>query len=135
MKIKFKGFQQCFITPITKESNNSKILNMTFKELITTDFSIKFKNYLKDIHASEINNYRKKQEIIKYFDQIEDIGKKIHFDFISNLTYKGLFNEYLESKEFEEDILNLKKKGESEKYIKEYILMAYKFIDYYSRSN
>ena len=50
------------------------------------------------------------------------------------MTYIELFNEYLESKEFENEINNLKEK-EKEKlsYIKNYIIEAYNFIKFFSK--
>ena len=57
--------------------------------------------------------------------------KKINFDYIKEMTYGKIFNEYLESRDFEEDILKLKK-IEKPEYIKNYIIKAYTFIEYFS---
>ena len=130
-KKKFK-WQQCFIKAITRKTNDSKILNMTFKELITTDFT-KSKTFLKYVKNKDINYYKENMIIIKYLEENEHIRKKSNFDFISNMTYRDLFNEYIESKEFEEDISRLKKKY-VKTYVKKYIINAYKFIEYFSKS-
>ena len=125
-KKKFKTLQQCFITPITKKNRDTKkILNMTFKELITTDFNRMFGK------KSDSNTYNKNMETIKYLEENRLIKEKINFDFISQMTYKDLFNEFLESKEFVEDINRLKRKNERTDYIKDYIIKAHNFIDYF----
>ena len=58
----------------------------------------------------------------------ENIKKKINFDYIKGMTFGELFKEYLESREFEKDILKLKQK-ETPEYIKNYIIKAYNFIE------
>ena len=40
------------------------------------------------------------------------------------MTFSQMFNEYLNSKEFQEEIWNLKKENEDDIYIKNYILIA-----------
>ena len=47
------------------------------------------------------------------------------------MKYCELYEEYLNSKEFEEDIIKLVKK-ESKEYIKQYINLALHLIDYFS---
>ena len=49
---------------------------------------------------------------------------------IINMTYSQLYNEYLESVEFEEKIASLTKK-ENLKYTKNYILKASNFINFF----
>ena len=123
---KFKTLQQCFITPITKKNRDTKkILNMTLKELITTDFNRMFGK------KSDSNTYNKNMETIKYLEENRLIKEKINFDFICQMTYQDLFNEFLESKEFVEDINRLKRKNERTDYIKDYIIKAHNFIDYF----
>ena len=131
-KFKFK-FQQCFIKHISKKGRNSKIiLNMTLKELITTDFNIMFAKYLKKKTTTDNEIYEKNMEILKYLEENRLIKEKINFDFYSKMTYEDLFNEFLESREFVDDINKLKRQNYSEEYIKDYIIIAHKFIDYYS---
>ena len=47
---------------------------------------------------------------------------------------KDLYNEYLDSRQFEESIKKLVEKGESFDYISQYINVAKKVIDYYEKS-
>ena len=60
------------------------------------------------------------------------------------MTFSKLFNEYLESKEFEEDIIKLKiiennkindKPEFIKEYIDDYIIKAYDFINYFLKFN
>lgn len=127
-KKKFKTLQQCFITPITKKNRDTKkILNMTFREIITTDFNIIFGE--KSIIDS--NTFIKNMQTIKYLDENSSIKEKINFDFIGQMTYQDLFNEFIESMEFVEDINRLNRKNESTDYIKDYIIKAHNFINYF----
>ena len=49
------------------------------------------------------------------------------------MTFSDLYNEYLKSKEFQEDILKSKKEEkESEEYINDYIVKANDYIKYFS---
>ena len=63
------------------------------------------------------------------------LQKKINFDIIQKMTYRELFDEYLKSKEFEEDILKLKnEEKEEQKYINNYIIKANNLMNYFSKS-
>ena len=51
------------------------------------------------------------------------------------MSFSDLFKEYIKSKEFEVDILKLKKEGnEDQDYINNYIIKANDFIDFFSKS-
>ena len=134
-----------FICEITKKKNKS-ILNMTLKEIISTDFFEKYKK-INDgdntLNNSMLNKKRKcpdkvkfenNKEVMKYLKNNEEIKKSFNFDIIGDMTFSELFYEYLESKEFEKDILALKiEEGkENYEYIKEYIIKAYDFIKDFS---
>ena len=134
-----------FICEITKKKNKS-ILNMTLKEIISTDFFEKYKK-INDgdntLNNSMLNKKRKcpdkvkyenNKEVMEYLKNNEEIKKSFNFDIIGDMTFSELFYEYLESKEFEKDILALKiEEGkENFEYIKEYIIKAYDFIKDFS---
>ena len=48
------------------------------------------------------------------------------------MKYYEVIYEYLNSIEFEEDIIKLEKEGEDEEYIKLYIHLALNYVDFYS---
>ena len=154
----FDFLPQCFISNITKKKNKL-ILNVTLKEIMSTNFFEEYKEK-NDIGNSANNKmlekkrkspdkikyenknkktpdrvkYDKNKEVMKYLEDNEDIKKIFNFDIIGNMTFSDLFYEYLESNEFEKDILTLKnEKGENFEYIKEYISKAYDFINYFSK--
>ena len=135
----FDYFPQCFVADINKE-RNKEIINMTFKELVNTDFYNKFKNNKNNTDENKQNKaktkhekkYLKNIEVLDYLEYNEDIRKKINFDDFENKTYKELFNEYLESKGFDDHICKLKL-NEGQEYVKNYIIKAFNFINFYSK--
>ena len=154
----FDFLPQCFISNITKKKNKL-ILNVTLKEIMSTNFfeeykekndignpennkmlekkrkcpdKIKYEN--KNKKSPDRAKYDKNKEVMKYLKDNEDIKKIFNFDIIGNKTFSDLFNEYLNSNEFEKDIFALKnEEGEDSEYIKEYIIKAYDFIKDFSK--
>ena len=115
---------------------------MTIKELLTKDFfeddifeDKSIKTFIIKKRNPNKEKHKKNQIVLDYLDRNSDIRKKSNFNVISKLTFRELFNEYLKSEEFEKDILELKNKNNSEKYIKDYINKAYNFLDYFSKEN
>ena len=143
-EIYFEGFQQSFVINLSKEKNG-KSLNMTFEELIKTDFDEEYNK--KDKDKKMLNKkreldknpnrdkYQKNINAIKYLEENKNISDKINFEKIKKCTYRSLFEEYLESQEFEESVLKLYQKGFEIEYIIGYIINAVKFINFYSESN
>ena len=137
----FDNLPQCFIRNISKNGNKF-ILDMTIKELLTKDFfeddifeDKSIKTFIIKKRNPNKEKHKKNQIVLDYLDRNSDIRKKSNFNVISKLTFRELFNEYLKSEEFEKDILELKNKNNSEKYIKDYINKAYNFLDYFSKEN
>ena len=131
---------------------------MTLKELMTTDFSEEYQKKVKnksmlnkkrdrDKREEKISkeekernpNYKKYQNnknIIQHLENNQQIGKGISFEKILKRTFSDLFNEYLESNEFEEDVLDLLEEDDvNPNYVIEYIIKAIEFIEYFSKSN
>ena len=137
----FDNLPQCFISDISKNEKKF-ILDMTIKELLT-------KNFFEDVISKDNNEkifikkkrnpnkekHEKNQKVLEYLDRNSDIRKSSNFNVISRLTFREIFKEYLKSEEFETDILKLKNKDNSDKYIKDYINKAYDFLDYFSKEN
>ena len=141
-KCLFDFLPQCFICSITKKTNNNIILNMTLKELMSTDFFNLFNYDKKENRKTMLNNkrecaditkYKKNLEVLEYLKNNKEISQRSNFDVIGKMTFKDLFNEYLKSKEFEEDIIKLKKENNEDLYIKEYIIKAFNFVNYFSK--
>ena len=137
-KYLFDFFPFIFVSNINKQKNKN-IINKKLIELYRTNFFdeytnenlIKDKNkYLTEKNKNE-KKYNKNLKVIEYLEKNINIMKKTNFDYIKEMTYGKIFNEYLESRDFEEDILKLKK-IEKPEYIKNYIIKAYTFIEYFS---
>ena len=122
-----------FVSDVSKEGNRG-ILNKTFKELFCMDF-------IKDKYkAKQINSQRCKanKKVIDYLEKNKTVSEKIGYKFYRNMKYYEIYNEYLNSKEFEEDIIKLKNKENikaqsgNEEYIKQYINLALNLNDFFT---
>jgi len=136
----FDNLPQCFISNISKDGNKF-ILDMTIKDLLTKNFfedgnsnDNSEKVFIQKKRNPNKDKYEKNQKVLEYLDRNSNISKNSNFNVISKLTFREIFKEYLKSEEFEKDILKLKDK-DSERYIKDYIIKAYDFLDYFSKNN
>ena len=130
----FDYFPQCFVGNISKKFN-SKCLELTFKELISTNFVIELDK--KDYPNSEIDmsKYKKNLRVLKYLENNPEISKKSGFDLIKDRKYKDILNIYFSSLEFENSLIQLTNENESDEYIQEYLSCARSFISFYSDKN
>ena len=69
---------------------------------------------------------------MKYLENNPEISKMSGFDIIKNMKYKKLLQLYFSSKEFENTIIQLKNKKESDEYINDYIYLSQNYINYFS---
>ena len=101
----FNFWSQKFISDVTKK-NNESIWEEKFREFLE----------------------------IKLIDNIKDeILKSLKNDKIGEITLRELYNEYLNSQEFEDSIpKNENEKNVTETYIKDYINNAKNFINYFT---
>ena len=118
-KFLFKALSQDFITNITKEKNK-QILDLPLKKIFSLNFSDK-----------ENKNKEFNLKVLEYLDKNHNISEKSNFNKIKNMKYEQAFNEYLLSKEFKIAISTLKKDNENDKYIKNYIIKAHNFINFF----
>ena len=121
----FKNLPQVFITNLKKEEIRS-ILNKTYKDILTNNFIEWQKPGSK---GKNNNNYLYNKSVLEYLEKNKNRFKELNYNMF-NMTYSELYNEYLESVEFEEEIANLTKK-ETLKYTKNYILKANNFINFF----
>ena len=118
-KLYFEKLPQNFVCDITKNSNN-KILNMTLEEI--------FEN--KELYDQKyFNNYNHNINVLKS----KDIQECQELKEILNKKYCELFEEYINSKEFQIDEINrLKNKEMDDAYIEKYIYLAFHFIEFFN---
>jgi len=121
----FKNLPQVFITNLKKEEIRS-ILNKTYKDILTNNFIEWQKPGSK---GKNNNNYLYNKSVLNYLEKNKKRFKELNYNMF-NMTYSQLYNEYLESVEFEKEIANLTKK-ETLKYTKNYILKANNFINFF----
>ena len=120
----FNYLQMEFISNISKEINKSA-LDLTFKELFSKNFSSSEKYCL-----SSLNNYKSNISVIEYLEKEKEISKKSKYDIFKDIKIYQIYEEYLGSKEFENDIYNLIRK-ENYDYIKKYIQLAFNLNEYF----
>ena len=126
-KLLFTFLPQCFIEKISKK-DNSKYLNLTYKELLSKDFLPLGKQ-------NNDFNYEHNKKVLKYLEENEVISKKSGFDLIKNFTYKELLYRYFNSNQFEHSIIQLINEKESPEYINEYINKAKNYLNFYNVEN
>ena len=124
----FKNLPQVFITNLKKEEIRS-ILNKTYKDILTNNFIEWQKPGSK---GKNNNNYLYNKSVLNYLEKNKKRFKELNYNMF-NMTYSQLYNEYLESVEFEKEIANLTKK-ETLKYTKNYILKANNFINFFHKN-
>ena len=115
----FEKFPQNFVCNISRQINN-KLINMTLKEIFET----------KELYdEKELNNYYHNLKVIKS----EEIKECDELKIILNKKYCELFEEYINSKEFQIDEINrLKNKEMNDTYIERYIYLAKHFIEFFN---
>ena len=122
----FSSLPQRYIINLTKKKNKI-IFGLTLKELLSTNFCEKGKDYERDL-----KNYYHNLEVLQYLENNKNISENSNFNIFKKKTIVQIFKEYLGSKEFENDITSLKeKKNENNKYIIEYIIKANNLLNYF----
>ena len=123
----FNYLPQNFIINVGKDENRGSMY-LTFKEVFSKDFS-------KDDKAKDIN-LKKCQDnklVLDYLENNKEVSAKSNFCYYKNMKYYEIYDEYINSREFEEDIKRLKEKeGEPEVYVKQYINLALNLNDFFT---
>lgn len=118
---KIESLHQNFIVNISKEFN-SIYFNYSYKQLLETDFSNNTDDYKRFKNISTLKylnkNYPEEDSIINYI-----LNKKIY----------SIFEEYLLSQDFFDNLEKIKRK-EKPFYLKKYIHYALKFISFIDQS-
>ena len=83
------------------------------------------------IEDTDKSNYEQNISVLNTLKRNPKKYKK-KFNFF-NVTYYELFNEYLDSKEFEESIYDLRRKKFYFDYIQNYIQIAENLVNYYKK--
>ena len=121
----FMRFPQSFVSDIFRKSNR-EVVNMTLREIFEN------RNINVDVNKNpaDLNNYYHNLKVVKSIDIIEN--KELQK--ILNKKYCDLFEEYLNSKEFNiEEINRLKRKSANNDFILRYIDISKHFIEFFSQ--
>ena len=115
-------FPQTMITNVSK-NHCKKNLNMTLKEILI--FYYKTDN--QEINSINLMISKNNKSIILLLE-----NKKIYeLEYIFSMKIVDLYNEYSKSNQFQESIRELIKEGNYFDYIKKYIEVAEKLVNYY----
>jgi hypothetical protein len=129
-KMFFDCFPQCFIGNITKLIN-SKCFDLTYKDLIKTDFSSELINYT---HTTmDKTKFNKNLQVLDYLEKNPEISENSGFNKLKNLKYVEILKRYFVSAEFEESLNQLKKEKESQEYIQSYIYRGKNYVNFYTK--
>ena len=116
-KIFFEIFKQHFVSDVTRK-RNMELINMTLEEIFR-----KKELY----HEKDINFYYHNLKLVNS----KEIQENKELKNILNLKLIKIFQEYINSKEFNIDEINrLKSKNMKDSYIKRYIYLAQNFIQF-----
>ena len=131
LNLKFSNWPQIYKENDIKEFNE-KFLNMTLREFLLDD-SFKYSNKIKPKKkARYIKNYENNK---KFLDHFEDKNNKdTKFKIAMFMEMKEIYDEYLESEEFQKSIEALESKRKKPKYITKYIIVAKDFVNHYCSS-
>ena len=130
----FDFLPQCFIGNISKKIN-SKCLELTYKELLSTDFIAELNKQDHKNSNVDRNKYKKNIEVLNYLEKNPDICQRSGFDLIKDRKYKDILKIYFSSAQFENSLIQLKAEKESSEYIQEYINKARTYVSFYNKAN
>ena len=121
--ISFEKIQQDVVYDLVKK-NNKKLLDMSLEQIFTKKDLYRGKNLEKYNHNLKLINLLKSEEY-------NDIRQNTQIDRILNMTYYDLFQDYITSNEFVEEINRLKnnKMKFDDSYIEKYIYYSLNFIN------
>ena len=128
----FKYLPQFFIGNISQKFNY-KYLDFTYKDLLLTDFTSGQKDYKNK--SIDYNNYLNNKETVEYLEKNNEISINSGFELIKNMKYKDILKAFFSSKQYENSVIELKDKKEDYNYIREYIKLSKRYLDYFSLNN
>ena len=126
-QVLFDFISQSFIGNVSKKVN-SKSLELTYEEMLSTDFN----EEISTGNKVESAKYLKNLKVLKYLEENPEIARRSGFDLVKNKKYKDLLKLYFASAQFENSINQLKAENESNDYILEYTYRAKTYIRFYS---
>ena len=123
----FNNLPSNFINNIAINANWG-ILNKTFKQI--------FLEKLGDNDENTVNLDKRQNNIlaIEYLENNKTISEISHYKYYKNMKYSNIYEEYLNSREFEEDIIDIKMK-EDKIYLEKYVDLALNLNNFFNKNN
>jgi len=118
----FERFPQYFVTDVNKR-RNKEILDMTLQEIFE-----KKELYIHENDEKSFNFLHNLNVV-----QNEEIKENEEFKKIMSKTFRDLYEEYINSNEFNDEIIRLKMKNEDDEYIARYIYLAKNLNEFFSK--
>ena len=118
----FERFPQYFVTDVNKR-RNKEILDMTLQEIFE-----KKELYIHE-NDEKLFNYLHNLNVV----QSVEIKENEEFKTILNKTFRDLYEEYINSNDFNDEINRLKNKNEHDEYIARYIYLAKHLNEFFSK--
>ena len=128
----FDFFPQYFIRNVNIKLNNIAF-NYTFEELITRDIAVEILKQKKTY--TDLEKFNRNLDVLDYLNNNPKICNDSLFDKIRNMKYIDILNAYFISKEFEDSIFDLNKKGENIEYIEEYINKSLSYVYFFQNTS
>ena len=100
----FDFLPQCFIGNVTKKAN-SKCFELTFKELLSTNFILELNKDDNRNSKVDYNKYMKNKKVLEYLEKNPDICRRSGFDLIKDRKYKDILKIYFTSEQFENSLI------------------------------
>jgi hypothetical protein len=120
----FNFLPQSFIKNITIKLN-SQSLSLTYEKLLEKDYSSEI--YPK----ADRNKYSENMRVLNYLKENQEISEQSEFNRIKNMKYMDILSAYFSSHEFEQTIVELYNKKETNDYIKEYVNKAISYVNFF----
>ena len=126
-KKKFKPLSQKFIINVNRKKNKA-ILDLSFKEIFSRNL---FEG--KETDLSVQKNLNNNISVLKYLKKNKKVSEKSNYNSFKDMKFHEIFNEYLNSEEFEIVIKKLiKNPNVREEYIIKYVIYSYNLIKFFS---
>ena len=119
----FSSLPYSFVSNTSKNKNRD-MFNKTFKELFSTNFGKR---------KADLKNYENNIGVLEYLENEKDISQKSNYNCYKNMKFYQIFEEYLGSQEFENEIERIKLDEEEDVYIYRYIKLACNLNKYFSQ--
>ena len=126
-KKKFKSLSQKFIINVNRKKNKA-ILDLSFKEIFSKNLF--GGNEADDSAQKNLNN---NLSVLKYLKKNKIVREKSNYNSFKDMKFHEIFNEYLNSEEFEIVIKKLiKNPNVKDEYIIKYVIYSYNLIKFFS---